>query len=261
MSPVSLSSWKCELADGNEVNIWSHGLASIAFLAALVWSLQTMHMNAKHVPAADIFAVFIFLTSTIFCFLFSASHHLLIDHSEPTSTLTGRFDHVGIVLPMWGTTIASTHFGFYCDPQLQSFYWYVATGFALLCALATFHPMFRTPAGRQVRVLLYVLLGASSFVPIVRGVRSHGYSEYNRRMGLSYFIGLGVFHATGAAIYGARVPERFWPKRFDILGSSHQIMHLLVVCGALCYSIGLMKAFIYWNGMREDGTDICKMIG
>ena len=160
---------------------------------------------------------------------------------------------------MWGTTIASAHFGFYCDPHLQSFYWYAATGSALLCALATFHPMFRTPTGRHVRLLLYVLLGASSFLPAIEGVKMNGYAEHNRRMGLSYFIGLGLFHISGAAIYGARIPERIWPRRFDILGSSHQIMHLLVVGGAVCYSVGLMKAFKYWNGLRVDDLDVCAM--
>lgn len=183
-----------------------------------------------------------------------------MNHSPRIWYITSQLDHLGIVLVIWGSTIPNAHFGHYCDPELQHFYWYLATAAASLCALATFHPLFRTPAGRKVRVFLYMLLGLSSFFPAIHGVTTNGYAEHDRRMGLSYYIGLGVLNGTGAAIYGARIPERWYPRRFDIVGSSHQIMHVLVMCGAWCYSVGLVRAFDYWHGLNGDGRGACTVL-
>lgn len=108
-------------------------------------------------------------------------------------------------------------------------------------------PKFRTPAYRPVRLAMYSLLGLSAFIPVAHGMFDHGWQIQNQRQALSYFIGLAIFNFSGAAIYAIRIPERWYPTTFDILGASHQMMHVLVMCGALCYSIGLEKAFDYWH--------------
>ena len=33
---------------------------------------------------------------------------------------------------------------------------------------------------------------------------------------------MGTLYVTGAIIYATRIPERYYPKTFDIFGSSHQ---------------------------------------
>lgn len=220
------------------------------------------------------FALFTFFASVTVCFFFSSwyvpdtlpeafianasySFHTFTNHSPRTWYITSQLDHLGIVLVIWGSTVPSAHFGYYCDPQLQHFFWYLATAAALLCAFVTFHPMFRTPAGLKTRLLLYTILGLSSFLPAIHGVRINGFAEHDRRMGLSHFIGLGILNGSGGGVYGARIPERWYPKRFDIFGSSHQIMHVLVICGAWCYSVGLLRAFDYWHGLNGDGIGAC----
>jgi adiponectin receptor len=92
----------------------------------------------------------------------------------------------------------------------------------------------------------------------------NGWDLHNQRMALSYFIGLGLLNGSGAAIYGARIPERWYPGAFDVVGASHQIMHVLVMCGALSHSIGLVKAFDFWHSLRGAnralGSDWCRAI-
>lgn len=67
-------------------------------------------------------------------------------------------------------------------------------------------------------------------------------------------MGLGLLNFTGAAIYAARIPERWYPGRFDVWGASHQIMHVLVVCGAVSHSVGLLKALDYWDHEKSTGV-------
>jgi len=115
-------------------------------------------------------------------------------------------------------------------------------------------PVFRTPSYRPFRSAMYGVLGLSIFIPAIHGVMLHGWAAQNERMSLIYFIGLGVLNGLGTAIYAARIPERWFPGRFDIYGASHQIMHVLVICGALSHTTGLLKVFDYWQSLRgQDG--------
>lgn len=42
-------------------------------------------------------------------------------------------------------------------------------------------------------------------------------------------VGAVASLAAGGALYAAGLPERWWPGRFDVLGHSHQLMHVGVV--------------------------------
>lgn len=128
-----------------------------------------------------------------------------------------------------------------------------ATASALGCAVFTMKPKFRSPTYRVMRSLMFGLLGLSAFVPVVHGIILNGWELQGQRMAITYFMGLGLLNATGTVIYAARVPEKWYPKTFDIYGSSHQIMHVLVICGALSHAIGLLKAFDYLNTRKSMG--------
>jgi hypothetical protein len=49
-------------------------------------------------------------------------------------------------------------------------------------------------------------------------------------------------------LYAARVPERWYPRCSNIVGSSHQLMHMSAICGAMCYAVGILTANEYWKG-------------
>ena len=92
------------------------------------------------------------------------------------------------------------------------------------------------------------MLGLSTFFSVAHGAHIYGFEDLNERASLSFFTGLGALNFTGATIYAARIPERWYPKRFDIWFSSHQIMHVLVVLGALSQERGLLRAMEWWSG-------------
>jgi adiponectin receptor len=99
------------------------------------------------------------------------------------------------------------------------------------------------------------MLGLSTFFSVVHGIYIYGLEDLNERMSLSYFTGLVVVNFIGAAIYVARIPERWFPKRFDIWGSSHQLMHVLLVLGAIIQERGLLRAIEWWS---DGGRGLCK---
>lgn len=93
------------------------------------------------------------------------------------------------------------------------------------------------------------------FFSVVHGISHYGLEDLNRRISLSNFTGLGVLNFTGAAIYAARIPERWYPRQFDIWANSHQLMHVLVVLGAISQEKGLLRALEWWS---DGGRRICQ---
>ncbi|KAI4217775.1 MAG: hypothetical protein L6R36_009275 [Xanthoria steineri] len=205
----------------------------------------------------DIAALGTFFMGVAVCFTLSTIIHTCANHSEDVWIFTNQLDYLGIVIVIWGSSVSSDFFGFYCDEKLQLLYWTVATASAVGCGIFTLTSNFRSPAYRLVRFGAYSLLGLSAFVPVIHGIIMNGWQVQDERMSISYFLGLAVLNFTGASIYAARIPERWYPRTFDLWGSSHQIMHVLVVCGAFSHTTGLMKAFDFWHARRGIESDLC----
>ena len=54
----------------------------------------------------------------------------------------------------------------------------------------------------------------------------------------------GAVYIIGAAIYALRIPERWYPRKFDRFGQSHNIFHVAVIIGAAIHFNESMKLFI-----------------
>jgi predicted membrane channel-forming protein YqfA (hemolysin III family) len=50
---------------------------------------------------------------------------------------------------------------------------------------------------------------------------------------------------TGSMFFACRIPERWVPRLFDIVGQSHQIFHILVVLGVNAFHRACLQAFHY----------------
>jgi adiponectin receptor len=167
-----------------------------------------------------------------------------------------ELDHLGIVLLIWGTGISGTHFAFYCDDALRNAYFLVLTMTAVGCSIFTLRPKFRQPTYRTVRFLVYCILG-SMFAPVLHGWMIFGHGKLNDMIDLGTFFRLAAINFTGAAVYAARIPERWFPKVFDLLGQSHNWMHILVWTRALVRLNGLLVVAESWRE-RTSRHGLCQ---
>ena len=71
------------------------------------------------------------------------------------------------------------------------------------CATVSWVERFRTSAWRPYRAAMFIGLGVSGVVPILHGIRSHGYQYFEDRMGLSWVILQGALYIFGAVLYVA----------------------------------------------------------
>lgn len=54
-----------------------------------------------------------------------------------------------------------------------------------------------------------------------------------------------------ARSYAERCPERLSPGRFDFLGGSHQIFHVLILLAALSHWTAIAEAHRFWHGEMQ----------
>lgn len=143
--------------------------------------------------------------------------------------------------------MSNIYFSFYYQPSIRNAYFVLTKATVVGCGIFTLRPKFRQPSYRTMRFLMYLFLGANLFMPIVHGLVAFGWARLDEMTGLESFFGLGLINFSGWAVYAARVPERCFPRKFDLLGHSHNWMHVLVLLGALVRLWGLLAVVERWQ--------------
>lgn len=185
----------------------------------------------------------------------SNRYHTVMNHSQKMDAFGAQLDFQGVILLMWGATVPLLYYGFYCHPALQRAYSILLSVLAATCSLATFQPRFRNPYLRPVRAAAFGSLAIFTMVPVLHGLHKYGWNIQRQRMGVVWVLVTLVLNVSGAMAYVFKVPERWCRRRFDILGASHQMFHLLVVLAALTYTKAILQAFDFVHG--NDHT--CKL--
>ena len=228
------------------MNIWSHLIASLYFSSGLVnfvhSHFDSVGSDGPRFDPPDLVAVCLFYLGVTVCFALSAIFHTLSDHSWGVNRFTNQLDHLGIVFFTWGTGMSCIHFAFRCASLfLRRSYFYALTLMAGSCALFTLLPRFRLPEFRTERFCMYSILVVSLFVPLVHAWYDLGsFDALDNAVNMHSFLKFAVLNTLGGSLYAFRIPERWCPGAFDMLGQSHHWMHLLVIAGAIGRLHGLL---------------------
>ncbi|KAF2112926.1 hemolysin-III related-domain-containing protein, partial [Lophiotrema nucula] len=233
------------------VNTHSHLIGSALFFFLPFPTYKTLQPRYGGASVSDIIVFSTFFFGVAICFLLSAIFHIFNNHSETVHILGNQLDYLGIVILMWGSTIPCVYYGFFCSPNLQVAYYTLVSVLAALCVYATLHPAFRRPKYRPYRTIMYSGLGLSFIIPIIHGIVRFGWETQLWKMSLDWMAVMTAFNLTGGILYAMRIPEKWYPKRFDIWGSSHQLMHCLVICAGIAHYVGLLRAFDHIHGQKH----------
>ena len=88
-------------------------------------------------------------------------------------------------------------------------------------------------------------LGYPYFIWLFFGDKIKGYSHGLKL--INWYIG-GISYIVGALLYILRYPEKKYPGKFDYIGASHQLFHILVFFGAFFHFLGSIDAYNYRFG-------------
>ncbi|KAH0194506.1 HlyIII-domain-containing protein, partial [Aureobasidium melanogenum] len=235
------------------INIHSHSIGSIIF--AIILPLHFYFALYRNVPAAqpaDAAVFLMYFAGVASCFAVSAAFHTAGSHSQAVHKKYNRADCCGIVLLMWGASLASIHFAFICDARLKSIHWFLSSASATGCITFILGPLFIQPAYRNLRALTYLSLGLFAIVFILHGIYLHGFALQRRRLSLEWMGLMALLNFLGCAAYAFRIPESKFPGKFDFVGASHQIMHVAVLAAGLVHYHGLSKALLETRGDMQQ---------
>ncbi|TIA41993.1 mPR-typeG-protein-coupled receptor [Aureobasidium pullulans] len=231
------------------VNIHSHSIGAIIFSIILPFHFYaTLYQAVPEAQPIDGVVFLIYFAGVAACFACSALFHTVGNHSQRIHGIYNRVDCCGIVLLMWGASLASIHFAFVCNSHLRSLHWFLSSASASGCITFILGPMFIKPAYRTARALTYLSLGLFAIVFIVHGIYLYGFMMQRKRLALEWMGLMALFNFLGCTAYAFRFPEVKFPGRFDLVGHSHQIMHVAVLIAGLVHYHGLSQAFLETRG-------------
>ncbi|KAK3990991.1 hemolysin-III related-domain-containing protein [Cladorrhinum sp. PSN332] len=226
------------------INIWSHLLGAVLFTICGFSLHSLIRPRYAFASSADIVVFSCFFLGAFLCLGMSATYHAISNHSHEVARWGNKLDYTGIVFLIVGSYVPALWYGFFCWPALMAGYLAAICLLGAGCIIVSWFDHFRTPAWRPYRALMFVGLGLSGVLPIVHAlVRLYSFKELDERMGLSWVILQGALYIFGAFLYAARWPERQFPGKFDLLGSSHQLFHILILFAAAAHLYGMVKAF------------------
>lgn len=200
------------------------------------------HHRGLHVTRWPFFA---FLFGAMVCLLTSSACHLLMCHSEQCAYKMLRLDYTGIATLIVTSFYPLVYYPFACDPLICSLYISFITLFGLATILASLVPAFQAPEFRTARALLFACMAMSGVVPIAHKVIVLG-DRPEAIVTARYEMVMGLFYGLGAVIYATRAPERWMPGKFDLVGHSHQLFHLLVIAGAYTHYLAGLE-YLKWR--------------
>lgn len=159
-------------------------------------------------------------------------------------------DYCGITVLIATSFIPWLYYGWFNSPNLRIFYFALATFFAIGCLIVSLCDRFGEPNYHPYRAALFLGDGLAGILPgihwAISEIHKQGFSKFiklNHQPGLLLAM-MGATYSIGGLLYGLKLPEKYFPGRFDLWLNSHQIFHILVIVGGLLYYhsiIGIMK--------------------
>ena len=125
-----------------------------------------------------------------------------------------------------GSSYPPIYYAYACEPVIKERIGLMTliSVSCFICFTVTMMPKFDQPKYRSCRGMMFVILGVSAGAPF-----SYFYIQKSTETGKFLLPGFdigpwiygGLMYILGAVLYVSRTPERFFPRKFDLVGSSH----------------------------------------
>jgi adiponectin receptor len=129
-------------------------------------------------------------------------------------------DYCGIAMLIMGSFVPWLYYGFYCHYQPKIIYLTVVTVLGFFSIVTSLWDKFSTPQLRPVRAGVFMAFGLSGVIPAIHYVCMEGWFNDISRASLGWLVLMGLLYILGAMFYALRIPERWFPGKFDLWVSS-----------------------------------------
>lgn len=168
--------------------------------------------------------------------------HLFSVLSEEVRHICFFLDYLSLSWYSFGAATVYHAYAFdelFFDTWFNRYYLYAAAVAAFGCTFMACKSRFITnqKLRKFIRVFSFVLPFAAASLPLAeRLIRRYVVKLYDENSvwnddeAIYYHSRQFIWAATGILVYGLHIPEAFYPGKFDIIGHSHQILH---ICGIM----------------------------
>ncbi|KAK9697983.1 hypothetical protein RND81_08G074600 [Saponaria officinalis] len=191
---------------------------------------QTRHID----DGAVRWPFYIYLSGSMFCLISSSVCHLFCCHSHHLNLWLLRMDYTGIAVMIVTSFFPAMYYIFQCQPVWQITYLVGISIFGAFTIVTLLSPTLSSGRCRNFRAILFVSMGLFGVIPAIHACILN-WDNPRRNLTLAYEAGMALSYLTGTVFYVSRIPERWKPGFFDLVGQSHQIFHVFVVIGALTH--------------------------
>ncbi|KAH7016543.1 hemolysin-III related-domain-containing protein, partial [Microdochium trichocladiopsis] len=168
--------------------------------------------------------------------------HFVSNHSRMWAQACNRLDYLGIVVLVWSANAPVVRYALSGLPDLQRIYSLINIITAAMSIGFILGHNFGLSAFRKWRVLIYSTSGLGSLASLLHGLQIKGWAVLGDHLSLRWLACTMSLNLIAAAVYAGRIPERWFPYRFDLVGASHQIFHVLVLVATFTHLAGLLAA-------------------
>ena len=228
-------------------NIWTHLLGFLFFVALVSGVLAGMFedLNIYDLPWVEQVLLLSYFVGIMVCFLCSTLFHILHSHSQSVNRFFSRLDYSGIAFLITCSSVPAYYYGFYCTKVAQWIHIAILISLCASCMTVILRRKFDTPEFRVVRFGVFALFGLYGVVPFFHIYMREGYTHASDGYAMWGIITMAATYIGGGSLYALRIPERFWPGKFDVWASSHQLFHLSTIIGAFVHYNALLKMIKY----------------
>lgn len=249
---LSRSFWSIFTWHNETVNIWTHAIPIIYWIYACFNTDRTL--RGVGAPISDRFAFFAYSFTATCTMICSTIYHTWRMNSDQAYHLCLSCDLRGIILLLIGGMYATAWL--LMKPLL---FWQCLYGFFTLSfgiALMLWIPRMvrlRLTNQRTVYFSLYACIGGFSFfhslylIPPDTPIYQSDHFKTRKEAAIAFFTFQFITYViTGASLIvrGIKGPERFFPYKFDIVGASHQLFHILIVIGNIYGYWGMLDMYL-----------------
>lgn len=225
------------------LNIWTH---LVGFLIVGVLSLHILLNLGLH-RTRDYFVFSVFQLGSMTMLGGSSVYHTLSAHRcEQVHNLALSIDYFGITAMIVGSFYPPVFYLFSCSAVVRAAYLIAVTLLGILGLMGPFFSFFNTQRFYWPRMVLYSSLTSIGILPTVHMFFGLPTNEQTLPLYRGMFLIL-IVYCVGMLIYIFKIPERWYPGRFDVWLHSHQLWHFFVLSAAVVHHFTCIGAFQMWH--------------
>jgi adiponectin receptor len=214
------------------LNIWTALLSFVVFFIIGIWTILDSEMTFWEKGAFLVYtmtAIYTFLGSLLYHWFNCMSH----DHHECLL----RMDISGIGFLICGSYYPPIYYAFQNHASFGIFYLTCITIGCTLTSAMLFFPKFSQDKYRIFRVGVLSSTALFGIIPLIHLFFLHegGLSNPIFFAKVMAVLELYMWYGIAVVFYATKLPERFFPGKFDIVGCSHHWWHTFVFVASYCH--------------------------